>query len=40
LAIQEDHLCFGPPGDQTCIDDVVNDLGIAFATTSYPTNPS
>ena len=38
VAIPEDHLCFGPPGDQTCIDDVVNDLGIAFATTSYPTN--
>lgn len=38
LAIPEDHFCFGEPGNETCINDVVNDLGIAFAVTSYPTN--
>lgn len=38
LAIPEDHLCFGEPGNQTCVNDVVTDLGMAFAVTSYPTN--
>jgi hypothetical protein len=38
VGIPEDHLCFGEPGSQTCINDVVNNYGIAFAVTSYPTN--
>ncbi len=38
LGIPEDHICFGEPGNQTCINDVVNDFGMAFAVTSYPTN--
>lgn len=38
LAIPEDHICFGEPGSQTCINDVVTGLGMAFAVTSYPTN--
>lgn len=38
LDIPVSHYCFGEPGNQTCVNEVVNDLGIAFATTSYPTN--
>jgi len=38
LAIPVSHYCFGEPGDRTCVDEVVNDLGLAFATTSYPMN--
>lgn len=38
LEIPESHICFGEPGNEACINEVVNDLGIAFAATSYPTN--
>lgn len=38
LSIPSSHYCFGEPVDQTCVDEVVNDLGLAFATTSYPMN--
>jgi pimeloyl-ACP methyl ester carboxylesterase len=38
LEIPEDQLCFGEPGDLTCVNEVVNDFGIAFGVTSYPTN--
>lgn len=38
LAIPESHICFGEPGQQSCVNELVNDFGIAFATTSYPTN--
>lgn len=38
VAIPEDHVCFGEPGSETCVNDIANNLGIAFATTSYPTN--
>lgn len=37
LEIPEDQLCFGDPGSQTCVNDVVNDFGLAFGVTSYPT---
>ncbi|MCI0726437.1 MAG: prolyl oligopeptidase family serine peptidase, partial [Chloroflexi bacterium] len=38
LTIPYSHICFGEPGNETCVHDVVNDLGLAFAATSYPTN--
>jgi hypothetical protein len=38
LTIPHRHICFGEAINETCINDVVNDLGVAFATTSYPTN--
>jgi hypothetical protein len=38
LGIPEDQLCFGEPGDMTCVNEVVNDFGLAFGVTSYPTN--
>lgn len=38
LEIPEDQLCFGEPGDMTCVNEVVNSLGLAFGVTSYPTN--
>ncbi len=38
ITIPVSHNCFGEPGDQTCLHEVVNDLGLAFATTSYPLN--
>jgi len=38
LTIPVSHNCFGEPGAQTCVHEVVNDLGLAFATTSYPMN--
>jgi pimeloyl-ACP methyl ester carboxylesterase len=37
LTIPESHICLGDPGNQTCLDDVVNGLGLAFGVTSYPT---
>ncbi len=38
LEIPEDQLCFGDVGDQTCVNEVVNNFGLAFGVTSYPTN--
>jgi hypothetical protein len=37
LEIPEDQLCFGDPGSETCVNEVVNDFGLAFGVTSYPT---
>lgn len=36
LEVPDDHICFGDP--QVCLNDIVNDLGIAFAASSYPLN--
>lgn len=34
--VPDGHICFGDP--VVCLNDIVNDLGVAFAATSYPTN--
>lgn len=34
--VPDDHICFGDP--VVCLNDIVNDLGVAFAATSYPLN--
>ncbi|MFZ0544820.1 MAG: hypothetical protein WAM60_05255 [Candidatus Promineifilaceae bacterium] len=38
LGIPEEQLCFGEPGNESCVYDLVNSFGLAFAVTSYPTN--
>lgn len=34
--VPDGHICFGDP--VVCINDIVNDLGVAFAASSYPVN--
>ncbi len=34
--VPDGHICFGDP--VVCLNDIVNDLGVAFAASSYPVN--